>query len=110
MAGLSPDRPAQNTKTMYEQKLKGYLVYFTGKLEYGTMTYHEGGEVTVNGVRQPISADTPSFCDTAQNAKEYLQHLAKVKYEIINRLKNEAATAQGNAFRLERELQEPYKP
>ena len=74
------------------------------------MIYHEGGEVTVNGVRQPISEKTPSYCDTAERAMEYLNHLAKIKYTYINKLKNEAATAQGNAFRLEREIQQPYKP
>ena len=95
---------------MTDKELKGYLVYTDGRLEYGQMIYHEGGEVTVNGVRQPISEKTPSYCDTAQRAMEYLNHLAKIKYTYINKLKNEAATAQGNAFRLERELQQPYKP
>ena len=95
---------------MTDKVLKGYLVYTDGRLEYGRMIYHEGGEVTVNGVRQPISEKTPSYCDTAERAMEYLNHLAKVKYTYINKLKNEAATAQGNAFRLEREIQQPYKP
>ena len=95
---------------MTDKVLKGYLVYTDGRLEYGQMIYHEGGEVTVNGVRQPISEKTPSYCDTAERAMEYLNHLAKIKYTYINKLKNEAAIAQGNAFRLEREIQQPYKP
>lgn len=87
-----------------EKLYEGYLVWSDGRFKYGTKQHHENGQVSVDGVRCDISADTPSFCGSAEAAAEYLRFLAKIKYQAIDQLSREADTCQGNAIHLERTI------
>lgn len=78
-------------------------MYSNGEVSFGTKQYHDDGQVSINGVRQEATS-APAFFLNGEEAAQHLRFLAKIKYEAIQMIGEEAARCAGNATHLERTI------